>query len=105
MTVYIVQEMRGRDFRDAMNYGEIEVLVTHTEQVTLQVHSYAQRIMKRLTNFCDNDYLLLSGDPTAIAAAAAAAAYYNNGRFKVLKWDRQNEKYIPLQVDMTPEKG
>jgi hypothetical protein len=44
--------------------------------------------------------LLLAGDPVAIALSAAIAAKHNRGKFKMLKWDRLENKYIPLQADL-----
>ena len=46
------------------------------------------------------DYLLLIGDPAIIAVAAAAAAKINNGRFKVLKWDRDDKTYYDIEIDL-----
>lgn len=105
MTVFITQEVRGRDFRDALSFGELEVLVPALEQATLSTQPVVRRMLRKLVRFNDQDYLLLSGDPVAIATAAALAAYYNRGRFKVLKWDRLTARYLPLQVDVTLKKG
>ena len=49
----------------------------------------------------DDDYLLLIGDPSIIGVACAVASDINMGRFKVLKWDRRREKYLPLEIDIT----
>jgi hypothetical protein len=105
MTVYITQEVKGRDFRDAMSFGELEVLVPALEQATLSTQPVVRRMLRKLVKFTDEDFLLLSGDPVAIATAAALAAYNNMGRFKVLKWDRLSNRYLPLQVDITLKKG
>jgi hypothetical protein len=59
-----------------------------------------QRIKRRLETFCDEDYLLFIGDPTAISIVAALAAAKNNGRYKCLKWDKIERRYIPIQVDL-----
>ena len=105
MTVYITQEVQGRDFSDALSFGDIEVLVPAMEQATLSVQPVIRRMLRKLVKFTDDDYLLLSGDPVAIATAAALAAHYNRGRFKVLKWDRLTVRYLPLHVDITLKKG
>lgn len=105
MVVYLVQEIKGRDFSDALSFGDIEILVPANEQATLSVQPLVRRMWRKLVKFTDADYLLLSGDPVAIAAAGALAAYNNMGRFKVLKWDRITAKYLPLQVDITLKKG
>jgi hypothetical protein len=57
--------------------------------------------MRRLlSKFTDEDYLLLSGDPVAIAIAGALAADHNQGRMKTLKWDNYEKRYYPLQIDL-----
>jgi hypothetical protein len=45
------------------------------------------------------DYLLFIGDPTAMSIVAVVAAQRNNGRFKCLKWDKRERRYIPIQID------
>lgn len=105
MTVYITQDVKGRDFSDAKSFGDIEVLVPAIEQATLSAQPVVRRMWRKLVKFTDEDYLLLSGDPVAIAAAGALAAYHNMGKFKVLKWDRLSARYLPLQVDITLKKG
>ena len=46
------------------------------------------------------DYLLLIGDPAAIGVACSIAAYFNRGRFNILKWDRQEGIYYPVEIDL-----
>ena len=40
------------------------------------------------------------GDPAAIGLACAVAASTNQGRFKVLKWDRQESVYYPVNINL-----
>lgn len=100
MTVYISQEVRGRDITDAVAFGDLEILVPAMEQVSFSTQPTVRRVARGLRNFNDEDYILLSGDPAIIGIACAEAARVNNGRFKVLKWDRLESKYFPLQVDL-----
>ena len=101
MTVYIVQEMRGRDVTDATNFGDLEILITAEEQTaSFSTQPTIRKLNRLLANFNDDDYLLLTGDPAAIALAASVAARQNNGRFKMLKWDRKLNKYYPVEVDI-----
>lgn len=106
MTVYIVQEMRGRDVTDATNFGDLEILITADEQTaSFSTQPTIRKLNRMLANFSDEDYLLLTGDPAAIALAAAVAARQNNGRFKMLKWDRQTAKYFPLSANLNTKLG
>ena len=100
MTVYITQEVCGRDITDAVAFGDLQILVPAKEQVAFSTQPTVRRIGRGLRKFNDNDYILLSGDPVCIGIACAEAARVNNGRFKVLKWDRLENKYFPLEVDL-----
>ena len=63
-----------------------------------------KRMKQTLQDFKDEDYLLLIGDPAAIGVACSVASYYNRGRYNILKWDRQEGTYYPVQIDLH-EKG
>jgi len=105
MTVYITQEMRGRDITDAASFGDIEILLPAGEQASYSTQPTIRRMERKLSKFTDDDYLLLAGDPAAIALAAAIACRHNAGRFKMLKWDRQEGKYFPLEANLNPRGG
>ena len=100
MTVYLTQQMKGRDMSDATSFGDLEILIDSDEQVSFSTQPTIRRMNRKLNKFNDDDYILLAGDPAAIAIAGALAAKNNRGRFKMLKWDRQQEKYFPLQADI-----
>ena len=99
MTVYIVQEMRGRDLSDAVTFGDIEVLIPASEQASFSTQPLIRQLTRKLSKFTDDDYLLLSGDPVIIGLAASIASRYNMGRYKILKWDRLDNKYYPLEAN------
>lgn len=105
MTVYISHEVRGRDLSDALAFGELEILVPANIQVATDsdIDLVSDMVADRLEGFNEDDYLLLAGDPVCIGLACAWAAEYNDGRFKVLKWDRLEERYLPIQIDMWNE--
>lgn len=100
MTVYITQEVRGRDLSDALAFGDLDILVPFGDQVSLSAMPTLRRMERKLVKFTSEDYLMLSGDPVCIGIACALAAAANNGRFKVLKWDRLDQKYYPIEVDL-----
>ena len=59
------------------------------------------RKMKRmLKDFSDDDYLLLTGDPAMIGVACSIVSETNNGKYKLLKWDRQERQYYPISINM-----
>lgn len=97
--VYVVQESTGKNFLPAASYGEIEVLL-QAQEFGFSPGPMFHRINKKLQHFCDEDYLLLIGDPVAIGIATAVAARWNQGRVKVLRWDRQERTYYPMQLEL-----
>jgi hypothetical protein len=100
VTVYITQEVRGRDLSDALEFGDLDILIPAKDQVSLSSMPTVRRMERKLVRFTSEDYLMLSGDPVCIGIACALAASANNGRFKVLKWDRQEARYYPIEVDL-----
>ena len=73
MTVYILQEM-GKNFRSAEKYGDLKVILPNNRNIILSSGPVAHRLRKELSTFCDDDYLLLIGDPAIIALAGAIAS-------------------------------
>jgi len=100
MTVYVVQEVAGRNIASARQFGDFQVLLPSNSNIMLSSAPSVRRMKSILQDFKDEDYLLLIGDPAAIGAACAIAAYYNRGRFKLLKWDRQEGLYYPVEIDI-----
>ena len=104
MTVYVIQEVPGRNITSARQYGDFEVLLPSNTQIMLSASPSIKRMKQSLQDFKDEDYLLLIGDPAAIGVACSVASYYNRGRYNILKWDRQEGTYYPVKIDLH-EKG
>jgi hypothetical protein len=103
MTVFITHEMRGRDISNALEYGALKVILPAEIQVIenpIQKKMVVDIIEESLKDFNDDDYLLLSGDPACIGICFGVAALNNNGRVKLLKWDRHEEAYLPLDIKL-----
>lgn len=103
MTVYIVQEMRGRDISGAFEYGDVKTVVPVSEQVTSKtcIGPICRIIEGQLGEFKPMaDYLLLSGDPVIIGIACAFVSDVTSGFFRVLKWDRLEERYYPILINL-----
>ncbi len=100
MTVYVVQEVPGRNIASARSYSDFEVLLPSNKQIMLSAAHSVRRIKKILQDFKEGDYLLLIGDPATIGVACSIAAFYNRGRYSILKWDRQEGLYYPVDIDL-----
>ena len=99
MNVYILQEM-GRNVRSAEKFGDLKVVLPDNRQIVLSSGPLTFKLQQELKNFNDEDYLLLMGDPAIIAVAGAVVSDVNGGRFKVLKWDRDEKRYYDIEIDL-----
>ena len=99
MTVYVLQEM-GRNVRSAEKFGDLKVVLPDNKQIVLSSGPLTIKLNHTLKDFNDDDYLLLMGDPAIIALAGAVASDVNGGRFKILKWDRDEKKYYDIEIDL-----
>jgi hypothetical protein len=109
--VYIPQEVRKlnprtrqfeavHDLSPAIAFGKPEILCSATMSFSLDPSAMIKAMREGLRNFSDQDYLLAVGDPAAIAIASMLAAAMNNGRVKMLRWDRQVKQYLEMQLDV-----
>ena len=99
MTVYVLQEM-GRNVRSAEKFGDLKVVLPDNRQIVLSSGPLTFKLQQELKDFNDEDYLLLMGDPAIIAVAGAVVSDVNGGRFKVLKWDRDEKRYYDIEIDL-----
>ena len=99
MTVYILQEM-GRNVRSAEKFGDLKVVLPDNRQIVLSSGPLTFKLQQELKNFNDEDYLLLMGDPAIIAVAGAVVSDVNGGRFKGLKWDRDEKRFYDIERDL-----
>ena len=109
--VYVLQELPGTstgrpkfNIMGALKYGKLKVLLKENTQIVLSPGPIVFELRRLLKNYTSKDYLLLSGDPSVIGIAVAIVSDINNGKFNLLKWDRQEKVYYPLEIDLY-EKG
>ena len=99
MTVFIPQVM-DYNVRSAEKFGDLKIMLSDRKQMILASGPLTFELQKHLKDFNDNDYLLLIGDPAIIGLCCAIASDFNNGKFKVLKWDRNDKRYYALEIDL-----
>ena len=85
-TVFVIQETPGRNLLPAKEFGKLKLLLP-PGNIVLSAMPTVRRLRKGLKEYTSDDYLLLIGDPTAIALAASIASNENAGRVNYLKWD------------------
>ena len=86
--------------RSAEKFGDLKIMLPDRKQMILASGPLTFELQKHLKEFNDNDYLLLIGDPAIIGLCCAIASDFNNGKFKVLKWDRNDKRYYDLEIDL-----
>ena len=106
-TVYVVQEIAGtRDGRPKFNimgaaeYGKLKFLLDERSQMIFSPGPLIFKLKNLVKDFKPTDYLLLTGDPAIIGVVCSLVSDITNGRFNLLKWDRQEKRYYPIEVDL-----
>lgn len=97
--VFVVQDDGQKNLLPAMKYGSLEVLIAGRDTALYNTVPLVEELRKKLVDFGPDDYLLLVGDPVAIAICAAICSHRTKAAgMKLLKWDRQERTYYPLHV-------
>ena len=96
--VFIIQENQRQNFLPAADFGELIFVLPAGDQVFLNAVPTIQKVRTVLRDFTDNDYILPNGDPVGIGIACVEAALANEGRYKLLKYDRQmsQDRGVPV---------
>ena len=109
--VYVIQELPGTkagtpkiNIMSAREYGGFRFLLPEFSQIIFSPGPLVFKLKKLLENYTTDDYLLLTGDPAIIGIACSIVADRTNGKFNLLKWDRQEKMYYPLKINLY-EKG
>ena len=106
-TVYVIQEVAGTqsgapkiNIMGAAKYGKFEFLLPEFSQIIFSPGPLIFKLRKALKNFTTEDYLLLTGDPAIIGVACSIVSDMTNGKYNLLKWDKQERQYYPIQINL-----
>ena len=109
--VYVIQEIAGtKDGKPKINilgaaeYGTFKFLLPELSQMIFSPGPLIFKLRKSLKDYTTEDFLLLTGDPAIIGVACSIVADMTNGKFNLLKWDKQERKYYPIHINIF-EKG
>ena len=109
--VYVIQEIPGTqsgspkiNIMGASKYGEFKFLLPGFSQIIFSPGPLIFKLRKALKDFKEEDYLLLTGDPAIIGVACSIVSDLTNGKYQLLKWDKQERKYYPIKINLH-EKG
>ena len=109
--VYVIQEIAGtRDGRPKINimgaaqYGVFRFLLPELSQIIFSPGPLIFKLRKGLKDYRQKDFLLLTGDPAIIGVACSIVSDMTNGKYRLLKWDKQERKYYAIEINLH-EKG
>ena len=109
--VYVIQEIPGTqsgspkiNIMGASKYGEFKFLLPEFSQIIFSPGPLIFKLRKSLKDFTTEDYLLLTGDPAIIGVACSIVSDMTNGKYNLLKWDKQERQYYPITINLY-EKG
>ena len=110
-TVYVIQEIAGTksdnpkiNIMGASNYGKFKFILPEFSQMIFSPGPLIYKLRQGLKDFKEGDHLLLTGDPAIIGVACSIVSDITNGKYSLLKWDKQERKYYPITINLY-EKG
>ena len=109
--VYVIQEIPGTkegrpkiNIMGAASFGKFKFLLPELSQIIFSPGPLIFKLRKSLANYRQKDFLLLTGDPAIIGVACSIVSDITNGKYNLLKWDKQERKYYSIAIDLY-EKG
>ena len=112
--VFVIQEIAGTkagnpkiNIIGAASYsssGKFNFLLPEFSQIIFSPGPLIFKLRKGLKDFTVDDYLLLTGDPAIIGVACSIVSDITGGKYNLLKWDKQERKYYPIEINLY-EKG
>jgi hypothetical protein len=112
--VFVIQEIAGTkagnpkiNIMGASTYsssGKFNFLLPEFSQIIFSPGPLVYKLRQGLKDFTKEDYLLLTGDPAIIGVACSIVSDITNGKYNLLKWDKQERKYYPIEINLY-EKG
>ena len=112
--VYVIQEIPGSqagtpkiNIMGAASYAtsnKFNFLLPEFSQMIFSPGPLIYKLRQGLKDYKTRDYLLLTGDPAIIGVACSIVSDITNGKYNLLKWDKQERKYYPIEINLY-EKG
>ena len=109
--VYVLQELPGTkagapriNIMSASKYGKFKFLLPEFSQIIFSPGPLIYKLRQGLKNFTTKDYLLLTGDPAIIVVAGSILNEITNGKYSLLKWDKEDRIYYSIKINLH-EKG
>ena len=109
--VFVIQEIAGTragnpkiNIMGASSYGQFKFLLPEFSQIIFSPGPLIYKLRQGLKNFKKKDYLFVTGDRAIIGVACSFVSDITSGKYNLLKWDKQERKYYPIEINLY-EKG
>ena len=103
--VYVLQHPpKNINILTASDFGYLVICLPENSQMIFSSAPFVHKMRKNLQDFRPTDYILCTGDPAVIGMSTAIVSEITNGKFNLLKWDRQETRFYPLLFNLY-EKG
>lgn len=89
--------------RHVRQFGELVVLVEWSELQDMSADQILWKMRDKLRDYSDRDFLLLVGSSRTFAPAIQVANEVNDGRCKVLTWNRGEGVYLVDSFDVNAQ--
>ena len=106
-SVFVIQDIPGTkigtpkiNIIGAREFGDLKVLLPENSQIILSPAYVTQTLKQKLKDYKKSDYLLLTGDPAIIGVACSIVSEITNGKYNLLKWDKQERRYYPVEINL-----
>ena len=110
--VYVIQDIPGTkvgapkiNIIGATQFGQLKVLLPENSQIILSPNYVITTLRQKLKEYTTKDYLLLTGDPAIIGVACSIVSDITNGKYNLLKWDKQERRYYPVEINLYTKGG
>ena len=105
--VFVIQDIPGTkvgtpkiNVIGATEFGNLKVLLPENSQIILSPTYVITTLRQKLKDYTIRDYLLLTGDPAIIGVACSIVSDITNGKYNLLKWDKQEKRYYPVEINL-----
>lgn len=91
------------DISPAKKFGRIEFVLLKPGNISTEEDRFEtilNHVRNAVKNYSDADFILPTGEPVAIAMVCMCAAQANNGRIRLLKWDKFSHAYETVNINI-----
>lgn len=100
-TVYIVYNDKRKDFKDAERFGNLKEIYSSVGRA-YNSDALIEQARRVLDDWKSGDMILMVGDPALCAIAVSVALEYDEyGMVDILRWNRFDMRYEPLECDFS----